>query len=624
MTTVAEALQIGWRRHQAGQFAAAEHVYRQVLQVAPQDENAWCFLGMACHDQRRYDEAVEAYEFALRLRPRFPVALNNLANTLKQLGRFEEAIARCQEALQYKPDYATAYNNLGVALVAQGRLEDASAAFEKALELMPGDAVARTNLGAALVRQGRFEEGAVNARKALSVNPNHAEAHKNQAIVWLLLGDFERGWPEYEWRWNCPGSALPAFARPLWDGTPLSGRTILLFAEQGLGDTLHFVRYANLLKQQGARTIVACQKPLLRLLETCPGVDQLVDVQGTLPPFDVCAPLLSLPGILKTTLETIPAPIPYLSADPQLTEQWRQRLDALPARKVGIAWQGSPHFHADRQRSIPLASFAPLARVPGVRLISLQKGPGAEQIGQLAGQFEVIDFGAELDQASGPFMDTAAMIAGLDLVVTADTSIAHLAGALGVSVWIALSVSPDWRWLLHREDSPWYPSARLFRQTELGNWSDVFERMAGELAVAEEQPAESPREFSVQVEISAGELLDKITILEIKSQRMTDPEKLRHVRQELAVLQAARDGALDSSDGLETRVAELRAANEALWDIEDEIRDCERRQDFGERFLQLARAVYRTNDRRSEIKRAINQLLGSRLIEEKSYETSSG
>jgi FkbM family methyltransferase len=482
MPSVAEALQIGWRRHQAGDVAAAENIYRQVLQVAPHDENAWCFLGMACHDQSRYDEALQAYDQALRIKANFPVALNNLANTLKQLGRLEEAVTRCREALRYKPDYGTAHNNLGVALVAQGRLAEASASFQKALELMPNDAVARTNLGATFVRQGRFGEGSEAALQVLRANPNYAEAHKNQAIVWLLLGDFERGWPEYEWRWRCPGSTLPSHVQPLWDGSPVAGRTLLLFAEQGLGDTLQFVRYAAILREQGAQTIVACQRPLLRLLQSCPGIDQLVDQKATPPVFDVAVPLLSIPGLLRTTASSIPASIPYLSAAPHLVARWRARLASLPGYKVGIAWQGSAGFHADRQRSIPLAAFAPLGAVPGVHLISLQKGYGAEQVAQLRGAFEVVDYAHELDEVEGPFMDTAAIIANLDLVVTADTSIAHLAGALGVPVWIALSISPDWRWLLDREDSPWYPTARLFRQRTLGDWDEVFGRMAAELA----------------------------------------------------------------------------------------------------------------------------------------------
>jgi FkbM family methyltransferase len=481
MPTIDEALQIGWKQHQAGDVRGAENIYRQVLAVAPANENAWCFLGMACHDQQRYDEAVEAYRQALQIKSRFPVALSNLGNTLKQLGRLDEAEASCREALRYKPDYSTAFNNLGVVQVAQGRLTDASATFEKALQLMPNDAVAHANLGAALVRQGRFDEGTANAERALRINPHYAEAHKNQAIVALLLGDFARGWPEYEWRWRCPASGLPAIPQSRWSGEPLAGRTLLLHWEQGLGDTIQFVRYARILKAKGARIIVCCQKPLRRLLERCDGIDQLVPNGDPLPPFDFWTPLLSIPGILRTTLDTIPGECGYIHPDAGLVAEWRRRLNEYTGFRIGIAWQGSPDFHADRQRSVPLKHFAELAKLSGVRLISLQKGPGTDQIKQLNHDFDLVHFGDELDSTSGPFMDSAAIMSIVDLIITSDTSVPHLAGAIGSQVWMGLSISPDWRWLLEREQSPWYPSMRLFRQQKLGDWQEVFQRIAAAL-----------------------------------------------------------------------------------------------------------------------------------------------
>ena len=489
MPTIEEALQIGWKQHQAGNLRGAEDIYRQVLNVAPTNENAWCFLGMACHDQGRYEEAASSYREALRIKPSFPVALSNFGNTLKQQGKYSEAEASCREALRIKPDYSTAYNNLGVVLVAQGRLEEAAATFEKSLKLAPQDAVAQANLGAALVRQGRFEEGTNIAQQALKINPNYAEAHKNQAIVWLLLGDLERGWPEYEWRWRCPGSALPNVSGTRWDGSPLAGRTILLHWEQGLGDTVQFVRYARRLKQQGARIVVCCQKPLKRLLQWCDGIDDLVAQGEPLPAFDVWTPMLSIPGVLKTTLVMIPGDVGYIVPDPELVKKWRARLAEYHGYRIGIAWQGSPDFHADRQRSFPLGFFERLARLPGVRLISLQKGFGVEQLQQLGGRFEVIDFGDELD-ATAPFVDTAAMMPCLDLIISADTCVPHLSGAMGLPTWVALSVSPDWRWLLNRDDTPWYPTTRLFRQKTLGDWDDVFERITRALSdrMANQEP----------------------------------------------------------------------------------------------------------------------------------------
>ena len=508
MPTVEEALQLGWKQHQAGDLRNAESIYRQVIAVVSSNANAWCFLGMACHDQSRFDEAVEAYHKALDIQPNFPIALSNLGNTLKQLGRLEEAEASCREALRLKPDYSTAFNNLGVALVAQGRLEEASETFEKALALMPNDAVTHSNLSAALVRQGKYTEAEANSKQALSLNPNYAEAHKNQGIVWLLLGDFERGWPEYEWRWQCPGSKMPSFSVPMWDGDPLDGKTILLHHEQGLGDTIQFVRYASILKQHGAgRVVVKTQKPLMKLLAACDAIDELVAEESSLPRFDLHVPMLSVPGILKTTFETIPGDVPYIHPNTDLVAKWKERLSKYDGFKIGITWQGSPDFHADAQRSVPLRHFAGLAAVPGVRLFSLQKGAGVEQLDALNGEFEVVRFGDELDRESGPFMDTAAIMRNLDLVITSDTSVPHLAGALGVPTWLALPISPDWRWFLDREDSPWYPTMRLFRQQKLGDWEDVFSRITKELRkhVASAETMPDDNRTAVPTNTTSGE-----------------------------------------------------------------------------------------------------------------------
>ena len=291
-------------------------------------------------------------------------------------------------------------------------------------------------------------------------------------------GDFEKGWSEYEWRWRCSTVLPRPFPQPLWQGEPLDGRTILLHAEQGLGDTLQFVRYAPMVKQRGAEVIVSCQKPLLSLLKSCPGIDSLLPQASVVPQFDVQASLMSIPSIFGTTLATIPSEVPYLSANADLAEHWRERLRSLQGFKIGINWRGRPGNPSERHRGIPLRAFAPLARLPGVRLISLQKGPGWEEIAAAAENVPVVDLGRALDEAAGPFMDTAAIMHNLDLVITSDTVIAHLAGALGVPVWVALPFVPDWRWLLEREDSPWYPTMRLFRQKRPGEWDEVFERIA--------------------------------------------------------------------------------------------------------------------------------------------------
>jgi hypothetical protein len=315
---------------------------------------------------------------------------------------------------------------------------------------------------------------------ALRINSEFPLARWNRSVLWLLQGDFERGWAEYEWRWIQYAHARRQFVQPRWDGSPLNGRTILLYCEQGLGDTFHFIRYVTLVRQRGGKVIVECPRALVQVLEGCAGIDQLIVAGSPLPAFDVQAPLLSLPGIFRTTLDTIPRYVPYLQAKPELVEHWRQSMQPLGGFNIGICWHtDSPQ--RNQYRALPLTHFEAVAKIPGVRLISLQKGTGTEQLDQLGGAFEVVNLGDTLDGKAGPFMDSAAIMKNLDLVISCDTAVAHLAGALGVPVWIALPFVPDWRWLLHREDSPWYPTMRLFRQTQLGRWDDVFARMAKEV-----------------------------------------------------------------------------------------------------------------------------------------------
>ncbi len=471
--------------------------------LAPPDEAAACFhaalrhrphfpeacnnLGNVLLGQGKRQEAAACYQHALQLRQDFPEAHNNLGNVLIKENLVQQAIVHFQQALRLRPTYveardnlADAFNNLGNALTLQDRLEEAKLSFQQAIDVKPRFTEAWYNLGNTFERLADFDEAVRCYRQAQQMDPSFALAQWNCAMVRLLCGDFEGGWSAYEWRWALPGVVRREFSQPRWDGSDLQGRTILLFAEQGLGDTLHFVRYAPLVKQRGGQVIVECQPALMGLLASVPGIDRLVAHGTALPPFDVQAPLLSLPAIFRTDLRNMPAPVPYLQADPMLVEKWRDKIGA-GSFKVGIAWQGTPTFPRDRQRSIALAHFGRLAKVEGVRLISLQKGPGADQLQALKGQFPILDLGEGLDEAAGPFMDTAAVMMNLDLVISSDTVIPHLAGALGIPVWVALPLVPDWRWLLKREDSPWYPTLRLFRQTRANQWQDVFDRMATEL-----------------------------------------------------------------------------------------------------------------------------------------------
>jgi Tfp pilus assembly protein PilF len=461
----------------AGDYPRAEHACRQVVEQNPWVADAWFILGVASQLQGKLADSVDQYRRAISLVPYNAEAWNNLGASLSKLRRPEEAEPCLRQALRLAPAYPEAHNNLGNALQAQGRYEEAKTSYRRALELRPGYVGAHDNLGLVVHAQGRLAEAVECYSEALRLDPDYAQGHMNRALAWLQMGDFERGWVEYEWRWKCPEHGDPHLAQPWWDGSPLEGSTILLRAEQGLGDTIQFIRFAALAERMGGTVIVNCPEPLSRLLATCPAVDVVLP-EGVYLEFACHAPLMSLPRILGTTLQTIPAQVPYLAADRQLLSEWRRELGQGGRFKIGIAWQGNRDHNKDRYRSFRLERFEPLARIPGVRLFSLQKGFGAEQLEELSGRFPITDLGSRF----GDFADAAAAIRHLDLVITPDTALAHLAGALGVPIWVALPFASDWRWLLDRDDSPWYPTMRLFRQRRWNDWDDVFARIVRELA----------------------------------------------------------------------------------------------------------------------------------------------
>lgn len=472
-------------------WGEAEAAYRQCLALRPDHLEALVNFGFVLGEQQKHDEAEASYRKALALKADVPEVHQNLGNTLRDRGQLDEAVACYHRALELRPDYSKAHVNLGVALIAKGDVEGAVGHLRRGVELQPDFAEAFNSLGAAVSVIRRFDEAHAHYAHAIELKPEYADAHWNRSLLWLLQGDFERGWPAYEWRWRCQRTLpRPAYSEPVWDGSPLGGRSILLYGEQGLGDTLHFVRYAPLVNALGGRVIVQCQKPLLPILASCRGIDQLIG-QGEAPPkFDVQAALMSLPLLLGTRSHNIPGDVPYLSADPELIEHWRRQLAPIRGLRVGIVWQGNTRHPWDRHRSAALEEFEPLARLPGVRLVSLQKGAAAEKVqsprfqvhARSGGSFEVISFGGLVDEFSGAFMDTAAIIRNLDLVVAVDTAVGHLAGALAAPTWLALNYSPDWRWLVDRADTPWYPTIRLFRQQKPGDWPGVFRQIADELA----------------------------------------------------------------------------------------------------------------------------------------------
>jgi len=462
-------------------LSEAETYYRQAIALAPDWPEAHSNLGLALTAQQRYAEAADVHRQALKLRPGAAEIHSNLGSTLQKLGKHDEAVECFRQAVNIEPNRIELLFNLGSGTYYQGNTGEAIAAYRRALELEPDHARAHNGLALALHEHGCLEEAERHYRRALALSPDMAEARLNWSLFSLLKGDFAHGWPEYEWRWKRHERPELSFKQPRWRGEPLAGRLILLHYEQGLGDTLQFVRYAAVLKRMGATVMVLCQSALRKILATVPGVDRLVCAGDSAPTFDFHAPLLSLPGILGTTLDSIPADVPYLSADSSLVEHWHQRLRPFAGFRIGIHWQGRPGQGTFRQRDIPLECFKALADIPGVQLISLQKGADTSALSGAGGGSRLIDFGEAVDTESGAFMDTAAIMKNLDLVISSDTSVPHLAGALGVPVWLALPHVPNWRWLLDRPDSPWYPTMRLFRQQEAGDWAGVFEQIQAAL-----------------------------------------------------------------------------------------------------------------------------------------------
>jgi tetratricopeptide (TPR) repeat protein len=470
---------LGRALQELGELESAGICFRKALKLNPEFFEAEYNLANVLERQGERREAVQHYRRLLGLMPGHADAWNNLGNVLRKEGLLDEASACYRQALGVRPDFVLAHYNLGVVLVEDGRIDEALGCFEMAATVKTPFPETLNNAGLSLQQQARFVEAASYYQMALEVGPEFADARWNRSILLLLLGDFGSGWTEYEWRWKTGQLPVREFERPRWNGTRLDGKTVFVWAEQGLGDTIQFVRYAAMVKERGARVVFECQRPLVKLLQSCRGIDALVSEDDAPPAFDFQVPLLSVPAIFKTTLETIPAEVPYLFADEALIVEWRERLRETGGFRIGINWQGRGGHGAHRERDIPLEMFAELAELSNVRLISLQKGRAPEALDPARG-VPIVDLGS-FDDAHGPFMDTAAIMMNLDLVITSDTSVAHLAGALGIPVWVALPFVPDWRWLLERSDSPWYPTMRLFRQKKAGDWTGVFEEIEAAL-----------------------------------------------------------------------------------------------------------------------------------------------
>ena len=491
----------------------------QAIRLKPDYAEAHRDLGSGLFASNRFKEALASYDRAIALKPDHAEALYNRALTLSYLGRYEAALAGYDKAIALQPDYAVAYSNRGLVLSNLLRYEDALASCDRAIALRPDDAKAHANRGLVLSRLQRHAdalasydraialhpdqakalagrsviladlhrhaEAQASLDRAIALSPDYADAYWYQGLCSLALGQFEHGWKLYEWRKRRDQPiGNGAFKQPVWLGdTSIAGKTLFIHWEQGLGDTIQFCRYATLATARGARVVMSVQDPLRRLLQTVGPDIGIIGGNDVPAAFDGHCPMMSLPLAFGTTLETIPNETPYLAADPAAVARWRLRVAALAGLRVGLCWAGNPRTeqpsaHAiDLRRSITLAQYAPLAGVAGATFVSLQKGEAAAQAAAPPGRLSLHDWTGELTD----FADTAALIEALDLVITVDTAVAHLAGALGKTVWILSRFDACWRWLTDRDDSPWYPTARLWRQPKPGDWDSVVAKVAAAL-----------------------------------------------------------------------------------------------------------------------------------------------
>lgn len=475
---------LGAQAFLANQPAQAETLLCMSLGASGNDFAALGVLALIAIERKDHAAAEGWLRAALVLQPDEPTTLNNLGDALRQQDRFDEAVACYVRATTLVPDYAEAYDNWGSALFMSGQPEAALAYHRRAITLKTDLAVARERLGLALVGLNRHEEGLRALRRGLALDPDVAKARLSEAWVLLALGRLALGWKALEARWIPRPDGPPVVDRhgdhPRWRGRGrLAGRSIVLHAEQGNGDTIQFVRYAPLLARRGARVIVEAQQSLVALLRSLEGVDTVVPMDTDLPPFDLHCPLMSLPLGCRTTLETIPAEVPYLSAPPERMAAWGERLGAHPVgkRRIGLAWSGNPDHAQNRARSIPLGRLMPLLNRSDCEFhVAVTPVSPADRT-TLQTLPHVIDHSAALRD----FADTAALLSHMDLVLSVDTSVAHLAGALARPIWVLLPFSAEWRWLVGRADSPWYPTARLFRQAAPGDWDSVVRAVTGAL-----------------------------------------------------------------------------------------------------------------------------------------------
>jgi tetratricopeptide (TPR) repeat protein len=631
-------------------FEEAATRFREVLASTPDDAIACFNLGLSlralqCHEEalgwlrkasdlrpghpesarelaevltalKRNDEAIVAYEHAVALQPDSIPVLLSFGERLQEERRFEEAAATFGKVVALDPNQSNGWLSLGAALLGLRQYADSLAAFRRGLALEPGSAVAYCNMSLAFMGLDRMQEAIEASRKALFIEAGSPVASFNLGCALLSLGHFREGWEAYDYRFVMGGNKWlrpEAHAAP-WTGEPLAGKSILILGEQGNGDQIQFSRYLPALSDLGASVHYLAPDRLHRLFRTLgESITLLSDIPSDAR-FDFQCPLASLPGRFDRLDLQIPTR-PYLKAEPERVAQWKGRIGNHGFR-VGVAWQGNRFPYGDGFRSFRLDALRPLAALPGVRLISLQLKEGKDELGKLPADMHVEVPGPDFDDGPDGFLDSAAVLALMDLVISCDTSIAHLAGALGRRLWIVLNRIPEWRWQRQRTDSVWYPTARLFRQETDGDWDGVFSRMTDELAQlleaqkgASEKLAAASLKRAPCVEILWSDLLERVAILEIKAKRPACGAAVADVLRELDHLKSVIANFEPLSHLVKAKFDALRARNERLWNIEDAMKACEAEQRFDAPFIQLAREAQSLNNERARIKREIDNMI---------------
>ena len=511
-----------------GKHDKAIKAYRSILRTRQDLPEVYFNLGIAYFQTKQYADAISAFESALKIKPDYPKAAYQLGKAFEAIDKKPQAQLMYTRALQSDPNHFDAMIPLATLYAAENHFDEAIKIYKKAahlqpknaqllidlanalnsvhrteealewyfnlLDLIPGNPSVLYNIAYTLKKLNRLEEALPYYRRVLEINPNHTEAHFSYGLALLLTGNkhpdnWSKGWAEYEWRWQRQDKqSLRRYAQPFWKGEDLHGKILFIWSEQGLGDTFEFVRYAQIAKTMGARkVIVAVQDAVYNIIKLCPYIDEVLHLNDNAPFFDYHAPMLSMPHLTKTKLNNVPNKVPYLFADPTLVDEWKEILSTDTNFKIGICWHGNPNYStqflrlAVAPKSMEVTQFLPLMQMPNVTVYSLQKTTGTDQLNNLPTNAPLIIFEGDFDESKGRFMDTAAVIKNLDLIITVDTSICHLAAALGVPTWNLLPNPPDWRWMLDCDNTPWYPNMRLFRQPTPGDWDSVIRNVLDEL-----------------------------------------------------------------------------------------------------------------------------------------------